>query len=70
MLGHLSLLPLCLTKGPPRVLVLTLVVGSSQAPRGHLGRLVTDCCAPKSNLPGLSPHVSRFLFSLNTRATG
>lgn len=69
VLGHLSLLPLCLTKGPPTMLVSTLVVGLFQAPRGHLGRLVTDCCAPKSNLPGLSPHVSRFLFSLYTRAT-
>lgn len=51
------------------MLVWTLVVRSFQGPRGHLGRLATDCCAPKSNLPGLSPHVSRFLFSVYTRAT-
>lgn len=46
------------------VLVWTLVVRSSQGtPKAsHLGRLVTDCRDRKSNLPGLSPHVSRFLF--------
>lgn len=62
VLGHLSLPPLCLTKGPRMVLVSTLVVRSVQGPQGHLGRLVTECCDRKSNLPGLSPHVSRFLF--------
>lgn len=34
----------------------------SQGSQSHLGRLVTDCRDHKSNLPGLSPHVSRFLF--------
>lgn len=62
VLDHLSLPPLCSTKDRRAGLVWTLVVRSFQASQGHLGRLVTDCCDHKSNLPGLSPHVSRFLF--------
>lgn len=62
VLGHPSLLPLRLSIDHRAVLVWTLVIPSFQGSQGHLGRLVTDCCDRKSNLPGLSPHVSRFLF--------
>lgn len=62
VLGHLSLLPLRLSIDHRTVLVWTLVIPSFQGSQGHLGRLVTDCCDRKSNLSGLSPHVSRFLF--------